>query len=153
MVRSLGCVQTSAALIDGVQERTYLIEGIKVSLTTCTDNEESLDEVVSEKNVLNKEIRLVSKDPVFHGNSLVVYELDEEEVPKDDERVPIVFRARHFEVLDVGLLGEDVNIEADFVRVYYLGQLVHLYGIVVVVVVYDVKENRKDSTIRLGRKQ
>lgn len=147
-------VQTVVVPIDDVQERTYPIEGMEVSITTCIVSEEILDKDVNEQNVLIREIKLISKDPVFLGNLLVVYVDAEEADSKDDGRVPIVFRAEHFEPHVVVPLEEDANIEADNVRVYCLGQPVHLYEIVDVVVVSDAKEIRKDSKrIRLGRKQ
>lgn len=71
----------------------------------------------------------------------------------DVERAPILFRAKLFEVLVVGLLGEDANIEADFIRAYCLGQLAHLYENVDVVAVYDAKEIRKDSKGNTVRKK
>lgn len=149
MVRSIVRVQNIAVLIGDVQERTFLTEGKEVSSVTCTVTEENSDEDVTKKNMLSKETRLVGKVPVALGSIRVVFERDEEVVPNDDVRGLILFRAKHFEVLDVGLLEEDVNIEADFDRVYYSDQLTRLYGIVAVVAVYDVKENRKNS-IKFG---
>lgn len=60
MVLPNGYVQNSAEPIGDVQERTYPTEGTEVSITTCTVSEEILDEDVTERIVLNKEIRLVS---------------------------------------------------------------------------------------------
>lgn len=154
MVRSNVRVQIIAVLIGDVQERTCPIVGMEVSSAICTINEGSFVEAVIEQIVPIKETKLVSKDLVVLGSLLVVFADDEEVVPKVDEKVPIVFRAERCGDLVVDLLGEDVNIEVDIVKVYCSDQLVHLYGIVDVVVVYGAKEIRKNSIkIRLGRKQ